>query len=140
MPVISGDFSKISSEFQPLDDGDYLFMIEDVIEGKTRNSQLPQIEIKMKCVDPQHPDKEGYPLTDFITLETKKGGANRVGLGQLKAYFEATVGEEAANNPSGLDTDELKGSTVRLILKKRSYKPEGGEERFVNDVSKVLSA
>lgn len=141
-PRIEGDFSKISSSFEPFPDGEFRFRVDDVVMGETQQSKLPQVQIKSVCIDPQHPELEGKPFTEFVVLKTKDGKPNTVGMGRVKAYAEAILGEEAANNPNGIDTDEFKGGEVILSLKTRSYVPDGAapgtEPRISNEVKKVL--
>ena len=140
-PRIEGDFSTISSSFEPFPDGEFRFRIEDVESGETQKNKLPQLQIKMVCVD-DRPEFDGKPYTHFIVLKQNDGKVNRVGLGQVKAYAEALLGEEAANSPDGIDPDEFKGGEVLLSLKTRSYVPEGSapgtEPKISNDVKKVM--
>lgn len=136
---IEADFSQISHEFQHLEDGEYQVTIEKIEEGETRDSKLPTVTVVSRINDPNHPDRENFPVYDRITLRTKKGEPNRIGLGHLKAYAIATLGEEQANSPEGIDTDEMIGAACILVIKQRSYKQDG-EDRLTNDVKKVLPA
>lgn len=141
---INADFTKISSSFQPLEDGEYVCTISEIEEGETKENKLPQLKFTLSVNDPNHPDKENFPLFDYIVLQTKKGQPNRIGLGQLKAYAEAVLGVEAANNPEGLDPDELKNGTVMAVVKQRSYtkKNQDGsdstEQAVTNEIVKIL--
>ena len=137
MPSIQADFSKISTEFTPLPDGIYTCTIEDITEEKTKQNQLPMLKFELSVSDPNHPDYEDRKLFDNIVLRTNKGKPNQIGLGQLKAYAIATLGEEAANGGE-IDTDAMKGSQVGVEVKTRSYKPEGEDEpRLVNEIKKI---
>jgi hypothetical protein len=146
MPRIQQDFSKISSSFQPLPDGEYLCTIEEIEETKSRNGN-PMLTFQLSVGDPRFPEHDGYPLYDRLVLTTNEGKPNRPSLGRLKAYAEATLGDEAAN-AGEIDTDAMKGSQVIVVLSQRSYEvdvkgadgqPTGTKEsRVGNDIKKIL--
>lgn len=143
MPRIAADFTKISSSFQALEDGEYQCVITEIEETESKEAKLPMIKLTLSVNDPNHPDKENHPLFDYIVLMTKKGMPNRIGLGQLKAYAEAVLGTDAANNPEGIDTDDLKNGTVLAVVKQRSFTKKdtttGTEETSVsNEIVKIL--
>lgn len=144
MPKIAADFTKISSSFQALEDGEYQCVITDIEEGETKTSKLPQVIVSLEVNDPNHPQHTGHVLKEYIVLVQKNGKPNRIGLGQLKAYAEAVLGQDAANNPEGIDTDELKNGSVLAVVKQRSYDKkndageETGEQGVTNDIAKVL--
>lgn len=144
MPRIAADFTKISSSFQALEDGEYQCVIADVEEGETKENKLPQVILTLEVNDQNHPAHTGHVLKDYLVLVQKNGKPNRIGLGQLKAYAEATIGTEAANNPEGIDTDDLRNGTVLAVVKQRSYdkkNPDGspsGEQGMTNEIAKIL--
>lgn len=144
MPRIEADFTKISSSFQALEDGEYQCNVSTIEQVETRENKLPMLKITLSVMDPNHPDKENHPLFDNIVLVTNKGQPNRIGLGQLKAYAEAILGVDAANSPEGIDTDELKNGTILAVVKQRSYNKknadgtDSGEQQVTNEIVKVL--
>lgn len=141
MPTLNADFSKISSSFEPLPKGDYECVVEDIEDTKTRENQLPMLVFHLRVDDPKVPEREGFPLRDFVTLATNKGQPNRIGLGRVKAYAEA-VGLVA--DGSAIDTDEIKGQKVLAVVTQRvaKRKDENGKETeetvIFNDVQRVL--
>jgi hypothetical protein len=141
---IETDFTKISSSTGALEDGEYQAFVSDIEEGETKTSKLPQVIFTLEVNDPNHPTHTGHQLKDYIVLQTKKGQPNKIGLGQIKGYAEAILGQDAANNPDGIDLDELKNGTVLLIIKQRSYNKkneageDSGEQGVTNDIEKVL--
>lgn len=143
MARIQADFSQISSSFEPVPDGDYLCVIKEMSEKTTKENQLPMIAVTLEVDDPNHPDQQGRLLFDNLVLVQKDGKPNRIGLGQLKAYAEATLGEEAANSPEGIDTEPMVGSQVIASVKLRSWtkgEPPNQETGQSNEVKKILSA
>ena len=144
MPKIAADFTKISSSFGALEDGEYQAVITNIEESETKTNKLPQVVITLEINDPNHPQLSGRQLKEYIVLMTNKGEPNRIGLGQLKGYAEAVLGQDAANNPEGIDTDELKNGSVIAVVKQRSYNKknqdgtESGEQGVTNDIVKVL--
>ena len=140
---IEADFTKISSSFQPLEDGEYQCVVSELEETESKEAKLPMLKITLAVNDPNHPDKENHPLFDYIVLMTKKGQPNRVGLGQVKAYAEAILGVDAANNPDGIDPAEFKDGTVMVVVKQRSFTKKdlatGAEETSItNEIVKIL--
>lgn len=141
---IDADFSKISSSFQALEDGEYQCAITDIEESETKTSKLPQVVFMLEVNDPNKPEHTGHVLKDYIVLVQKNGKPNRIGLGQVKAYAEAILGTDSANSPEGIDVEELKNGTVLAVVKQRSYdkKNEGGEatgeQGVTNDIVKIL--
>lgn len=117
-PRIEGDFTKISSSYEILPEGTYRFMVDEIEAGKTKTAGLDQLIFKLKVVGGEH---DGKPFSDFCVLKTNKGEANTIGLGRVKGYAEAILGQEAANSPEGLDTDQLLKGQFDGIIKHDSY-------------------
>lgn len=144
MPKISADFTKISSQLGALEDGEYQCVITDIEEGETKTNKLPQIIITLEVNDPAKSEHNGHQLKEYIVLTQTNGKPNRIGLGTLKGYAEAVLGNDAANNPEGIDTDELKNGAVIAVVKQRSYNKkdqagaETGEQGLTNEIAKVL--
>lgn len=141
---IDADFTKISSSFQALEDGEYQCAVTDIEESETKENKLPQLIFTLEVNDPNHSAHTGHVLKDYIVLVQKNGKPNRIGLGQVKAYAEAILGEDAANNPEGIDIDELKNGTVLAVVKQRSYDKKNqdgtasGEQGVTNEIVKIL--
>jgi len=143
MPTLNADFSKISTSFQALPKGDYEVVIDDIEETETRQNKLPMLVFQLSVQDARYPDHEGHGLRDYVTLKTNKGQINKIGYGRVKAYAEA-AGFDA--NGSNIDTDDLKGQKVLVVVKQRIEKAkdesgnviEGEEPKIFNDVDKVL--
>lgn len=137
MPRIEADFSTVSTSFDPLPAADYQCTVTG-IEEKAARSGLPMLVVTLTVEDPAHPEHNGRLLFDNIVLKTSKGEVNKIALGQIKSYAEAILGEEAANSPSGIDTDELLHGTVVAVVSQRSYE-DNGETKLSNDIKKILA-
>ena len=117
---VQADFTKISTEYEGLPEGEYVTRIESIKEGTSRGSNLPQLEYELVVTEGE---KEGRKMTDFVTLKTNKGDRNDIGLGRMKAYHEAVHGQGSATDE--LDTDDVLGALVRIVVKDESYKKDG---------------
>lgn len=142
MALIQHDFTQISSSMEPLPDGEYECVVKE-IDGNavSKESSLPMVKVTLEVDDPKFPDYSGRLIFDQFTLQTKEGKPNKVGLGQLKAYAEATLGDEAANSSEGIDTDAMAGSKVLAVIKLRSWSREVNgitETGTSNNVKKIL--
>lgn len=136
MPRIEGDFSTISSSFEALPDGDYRFKLMDIEEQEKVSGKNAALIFKSEV---QEGEKKGRQFFDYVYLTTNEGKANAIGLGRIKAYAEAILGDEAANNPSGIDTDELKGGVFDGIIKARTYEAKDGSgQKTSADLKKVM--
>lgn len=141
---IETDFTKISSQTGALEAGEYQCVLTDIEEGETKENKLPQVIFTFEVNDPNHPIHTGHPVRQYITLKTKKNEPNKMGLGQIKAVAEAVLGDEAANNPEGIDLDDLKNGSVMLVIGIRSYNKknqdgsDSGEQGTTNEIVKVL--
>lgn len=141
---IQEDFTKIASSYEPLPDGDYEVTIEGIEETETQENKLPMYTFTLKVDDPRHPELEGYTLFDRAVTRTNKGQLNRAGLGRIKAYAEATLGEEAANSPEGIDPEEMINSKCVVVVKQRGWEKKDSNGNVIdsgmsNDIKKVLS-
>ena len=134
MPRIQEDFSAISSSFEPLPAGDYRVRVTKIEEGETRDNKLPQVTIELTVLEGA---LEKRTMTDFVTLKTNKGEKNKIGLGRIKAYAEAILGEERANDTSGIDTDELNGGECIIVVKDDTYEQDG-VQKHTTKIKKVL--
>lgn len=139
MPKVTTDFSKISSSSEPLPAGQYRGTLFEIEIGKNATSGLESWTFKTKVREPEeHIDRE---IWDFVMMETKEKKPNKMGLGRLKAYAEAIIGEEKANSSDGIDTDELLNGDIVVVTELETYmkKPEkGGGQGTRTNVVKIL--
>lgn len=144
MPRVTGaDLTNVSTKNEPLPADVYTCVIREAnIEG---DSNSPQVVVVSE-VDMPGTDFHKRRIWDRIYLNKKDGTPNEFSMKQLKRYFEAVVGEEAANQAEP-DTDDLINGKVQLKLAIRGYKPkvngvvdESAEEKFVNEVKQILPA
>ena len=144
MPMLEKDFSQVTIGFEPLPDGDYLATIDSIKEDKTKESQLDEVIFELTITGNE--EYNGRKLFDYCVLKTKKGEDNNAGWGRVKEYAIAALGEERAN-AKNLNTDEMIGSTVTLVVKQESYPKKDkvtnqltGEKGISNRIKKVLAA
>lgn len=125
MSRIQADFSQISHEFKQMTNDDYICVIENVEEGKTKGtggkSIKDQVHITVKVKDPSKPDFEDRELQEWLVLQKDDGQPNKISLGRIKMYAIAALGEAAANSPEGIDPLELKGATVLVTTKLENW-------------------
>jgi hypothetical protein len=136
VPKILGDFSKISSTYEMLPENEYRVRLDDVEEA-TSSGGLPQVNFKLVVLEG---DKAEQQVTDFLTLKNNDGKVNKVTQSRIKAYAEAILGDEAANNPEGIDTDDLKGGVCIILIKHESYTKKDGTPGTAARITKVLRA
>lgn len=146
MSLIQADFSKISSSSEPLPDGEYRMRLEE-IEDQSADEQVAaekaaagkQCALVFKSVvtEGEHVDRQVW---DFVYLQTNEGKPNKMGLGRVKAYAEALLGAEAANNPAGIDTDDLPigGEFIGFMKTKIQKNKETGEKEPRSQLAKLL--
>lgn len=141
---IEADFTKVSSSFEQLAEETYRFRIEEIKMGEEKSGSQTPLLVVSKVVGG---DRADTPFTDFIYLKKKDGTANANGQGRVKAYAEAVLGEEAANNPSGLELDDLLQGTFDGIIKHESYEKKDpqnpaapGEQKIAARLVKILKA
>lgn len=137
MPKLEADFSQISSSFENLPEGEHRAQIEEIEETTTKENSLPALNFRLKVTEGEAEGKLGF---DFVTLKKKDGKRNDIGYGRVKAYAEAILGEEKANDPSGIDTDELKGGTCIIVVKHESYTTKDNTQGTRAKIAKVLPA
>ena len=132
MPKIQDNFAEISSQSEPVPPGEYRAVLFEV-EEKTSSGGLPQLVFKNRIIEGDHKDREAW---DFVVLQTSKGEKNKVGLGRVKAYAEATLGEEVANGGE-LDTDDMLQHDVLLVIEPNTYTKDGKQVTNTK-IAKVL--
>jgi DNA replication protein DnaC len=136
MPKIEGaDLTEVSTAFELPPEGEHLVLIKDVEITKTA-SGLPQVRVKMS-IDDSSSENNGKPITDFLVMQNNDGKRNDISLKQLKRYFEAALGDNY--NFANYDTDDLKDSRVRIVVKHRSYEKDG-ETRSGMNVTRIFPA
>lgn len=132
---LEADFTKISTEFEQLPDGEYIVVVDDIEEGESSENKLPQLNIALEVTEGEY---EGRKITDFVTLRTTKGKRNDIGFGRIKAYQEAIHGLGSADS-GDIDTDELKKGTVLIVVKQEPYVDKKTKETKVGArIKKVL--
>lgn len=139
---VEADFDKISTEYQQLPGGTYKCNIVDVEVGETKENKLPMLTFNLQTVEAVKQGDEEVPagrtINDFVTLKNKDGKRNEIGLGRLKAYAIAVLGEEQANG-GAIDTDALKGGQCLIIVKRETYTPkDSNEQKISSKIAKVL--
>lgn len=137
MPVITGaDLSNVSTTYQPLPAGTYKTRIKAEFEAEPKR----RVIVRHKVVESPDGENVGREFSDYIYLDQNDGRPNEIGAKQLKRYFEAVIGKEAANTQSP-NTDDLEDAEVTVELAQRSYTPKGETEaKISNDVKKILAA
>lgn len=117
---IEADFSQISSNTDRLAAGNYRFGI--VSAGPQDASEVGQGKQPAFIIvsEVTQGERIGAQIQDYIYLQTKDGKPNKSGLGRIKAYAEATVGNERAN-AKDFDTDELIGNQYDGVMEEESY-------------------
>jgi hypothetical protein len=128
MPIVAADFTRVSSNFDPLSEGQYRFKITKIVdqsqdeEWKAANAANPTASpATIVSSEVQEGDRIGAVTSDYLYFTTKEGKPSKMGLGKLKAYAEAILGQEAANDPKGIDTDALVGGEFLGFMKAESY-------------------
>ena len=142
MPVISGaDLTNVSTTYQPLPAGSYKTRLKATVEEEPKL----RVIVRHKVVESPDGENIGREFTDFIYLMQNDGKPNEIGRKQLKRYFEAVVGKEAANTPNP-NTDDLEDAEVMVELEQESYTPKATEgqpnpeTKINNRVKRVLAA
>ena len=136
MPRIQEDFSKISTEFEQLPPGEYRMAIDEIEEQTAEDADNPALIFKSVVTEG---DKAESVCWDYVYLKTNKGKKNKIGLGRLKAYAVAILGEEAANNAEGYDTDDLLKGTFLGVIEQETYeKKDGSGQATASRLKKVL--
>lgn len=134
---LEADFTKISTEFESLPEGDYNVVVDDIEEGESGDNKLPQLVFMLEVTDG---DYAGRKIRDYVTLKTNKGARNDIGYGRVKAYAQAILGDDAGNGEN-IDTDDLKKGSCTIVVKEETYKDKkaGGEEKKASRIKKVLA-
>lgn len=136
---LEADFSKISTDFEPVPAGAYRVKILSLEEAESKENKLPGLNFELEVTEGEHAKRK---LFDSVWLKQKDGKPNNIGLGRIKAYAAAILGEEAANG-GAIDTDSFAGSIVEVVVEVETYtKPpeKGGGEGKRNKIAKVLKA
>ena len=129
MPKIQADFTTVQAGFDntPLPDGAYLAKVDDIKEGKTSDQKKDMLTFQLVTEGNEDPAHNGKYIFDRITLQKNDGTINPVALSQIKAYGVAILGEEAANNPEGLNTDDFKGARVMVVVGIQTYQRKNAD-------------
>lgn len=126
-PVVNADFTKISSNSDPLAPGEYLFRLDRIIDqatdpewtANTANAgKSPALVFISEVLEG---DRAGTEVQDYVYTVSKEQKPIKRGLGRIKAYAEAIQGQEAANSPQGINTDTLPGGEFKGIMVAEAY-------------------
>ncbi len=114
---IEADFSQISSDTSRLAPDTYKFVVKSAAPGEEKAGKQTPFIVESEVASGA---RQGATIQDYIYLKTRDGGANKIGLGRVKAYAEATLGAERAN-AKDFDTDELIGNAFDGIVIHEPY-------------------
>jgi hypothetical protein len=133
--------ADISTDFKPVEAGLYNFTIEKVEEVK-KNNELVGYRVHSKIDSGSVQEMVGRVFRDYISIVTKKGEINEIGLASLKRYFEVTFGKETVSEwtDDDYDTDYLVGRQWSGQLEVSSYTPDGETEPRKNNKVKRMDA
>jgi len=120
MPVIHVDFTQ-AQEFEPLPRGWYTVEVTDAQPGQSRAGQ-PKLTVRYRVIDP--PDFEGRRLTDDLPL-----AGHPLGLGRTRSALRAMIGDVPEQGT--LDTDELIGAQLKVLVTHRVWAEEAGGDGSV---------
>jgi hypothetical protein len=124
MPIIEdADLTSVSTTSEPLPEAEYEATITEV-EYRTDNPAKPVVIVKSRI---DGGDQNGRVVWDWMHMKQNDGKPNEVAKRQLKRYFEAVLGEEAAN-VSRPNTDDLINARVGLFLELEEYTPKASEK------------
>lgn len=139
MGKIAASMADISTDFKPIEPGLFNFSIEKVEEVE-KNAELVGYRVHSKIDSGSVPEMVGRVFRDYISIVTKKGEINEVGLSSLKRYFEVTFGKEevAGWSDDDYDTDYLIGRQWAGQLDISSYTPDGETEPRKNNKVKRM--
>jgi hypothetical protein len=142
---IDADFSTISSNTDRLEPGTYRFVVKSAAPEEPDSSKPhdPTKQIPFTIVsEVVNGPRAGYEMSDRIYLKKKDGGPNKMGLGRVKAYAEATLGEAAANDKN-FDTDQLIGNAFDGNVVHEPYTDSSTTpptQKFAVKIGKILPA
>lgn len=127
MPKIRASMKEVSSDFKPIEPGIMRFEIEDVKEI-TDDGPPERTQYHIKCkvlevLEDGNKEDVGRTMTEKVHLHLKTGEVNEIGLGQLKRFFEITVGDDLANDEDA-DTDWLLNKQFKGQVALESYTVE----------------
>lgn len=117
---IEADFSKISSNTDRLGAGTYRFSIVSAQEQDPSEVKAGNLAAFIIVSEVTEGERIGAQVQDYQYLKQKDGKPNKMGLGRIKAYAEATVGADRAN-AADFDTDELIGKVFDGSMEEESY-------------------
>lgn len=117
---IEADFSKISSNTERLAAGSYRFAIVSAQEQDAADVKAGNLAAFIITSEVVAGERIGAQTQDWQYLKQKDGKPNKMGLGRIKAYAEATLGAERAN-AQDFDTDELIGNQFDGEMVSESY-------------------
>ena len=120
---------KESSEFEPLPEGDYDFMVESFDRGRHNGSEkLPPCNKAVLKLRVKSRDGKEVTVTHNLFLHT-------ITAGMLSAFFES-IGQKKKGEPLRMNWQTVPGAKGRLKLGVHKYTNKDGQERTSNDVKR----
>lgn len=105
----------------PLPPNEYMCLVREANdETPTEAGKQPFLLIIAEVTEGEH---KGREIRDYIYPKTKKGQVNKMGMGQIKEWAEATVGAGRLSSPD-FDTKEFEAHSVRIITELEAYDVE----------------
>lgn len=140
------EWDKISTERDrpALPPNEYICLVKSV-EDDVAATGTPKTTIVAVVTEGEHVDRE---IWDQIYPKTKKGGVNKIAMGQIKEWAAATVGMDRLS-AKDFDTKEFEGHTVRIITELGSYEvddvtpgaaPGAKKSKAKSQIKKVMKA
>lgn len=127
MALIAGNYQEVPDEILPVPAGEYTCVITKIPEIEpTKDGLKEKVVVEMKVQCPENPEIDGRLLWDHIGLAAQT---------RLKRVFLSaglTIGA------SGLDTADLLDQVVRVRVKARTYRDEGGNTKETSGVDDYL--
>jgi 2-methylaconitate cis-trans-isomerase PrpF len=129
MPIISADFTGVKTTPEPLPVGSYTARIESVEEGLSKANQ-PKLEVIYELTHQGFEGRKGY---QSLSLQKQA-------LFSLKRLLLAigTWDEEDLSGPFEIDTADLVGEEVCIVVKANSYTNSDGETVHNTQIDRAL--
>jgi hypothetical protein len=122
MPVITVDFTQ-AQEFEPLPRGWYVVEVTDAQPGMSRAGQ-PKLTLRYRVIEPS--EYAGRRLTDDLPL-----AGHPLGIGRTRSALRSMLGEDSVPEQGQIDTDDLVGATLRVLVTHRIWAEEAGGDGSV---------
>lgn len=142
MPKIKGSLADVSTEYVLIEPNTYEMKIDKIeTQEGDPTTDYPDGQftyIVTSKVDEPGTDHHNKPVRDYINWYKKGGEVNEYSKVQLKRYFEAILGEEAANRED-LDTDEIVGGRFMADVYIDKYTRKDNTEGQSNKLKNIVA-